>query len=382
MISIFVLSITILPILAQPWHSRFADYNDYEPVLLLPPDHHIQHVSRPIEMRAAPRYRPLGGPVAYGSANVENPPTPAMASFFPMNPSTDAKRSAPSPAQSSSDTVSDFMNRLVTTLPQIAEKVAKMAPPEGRSNNNNNQNVNNDRGFNNFGSNSAEEFSNLEEDFTDNIKKSGLGMFFVTERPSVASAAAGGFGGGDSSEKPEERLQKGLGSLFKSMPDPNSLFSFDNLFKAFSNKPPTPEATTKSPSQSRTDDKIYDMRLVHGTPILKEEDESSEVIQKPDEFVEGFTATAAPTPTTTTANPAENLLGTILSGKLDQVDWIGALFKPNSIAGAGEQNPLSTFFKGGFFGSGLDDDSSAGSRAENSESNSKITKPDDRNFFN
>uniref|UniRef100_A0AC35GPX2 Uncharacterized protein n=1 Tax=Panagrolaimus sp. PS1159 TaxID=55785 RepID=A0AC35GPX2_9BILA len=369
---IILISVFLHEVISQPWANRF-DY-DYQPVPISPshqqPPFLVQR--RPMRMLApSPRYRPdamehqhqfIEDPFyPHPQPPIQSRPPPQISqtaagfggSYFPEAPvpiMITPSQPAPTPQ---SNGVTDFMSRLATTLPEIAEKMSKLSPSSGTENNKFNSR------FNTFSPETQNENSNNnnnknsginENDFLGNIKKSGLGMFFVTDPKT-----------NENNNNNEKRSKNDVANVVDSMPGPNSLFSFNKLFSAFT---PTTLAPVTVPVKVGVDQKdrtIYDMRQIKGTPILKDEDEHSEFIQKPDEFV-----SAAP-PSTEAPNPAENLLGTILSGKIDQVDWIGAIFKNNSIPGAGEQNPITQILKGGIFGSGLDDDT-------------KITKPEDQNF--
>ncbi|KAE9556635.1 hypothetical protein FO519_000041 [Halicephalobus sp. NKZ332] len=319
---------------SQPWF----DYEGYEPVPIT--SIHVPSTASyrsQILMRGVPRYRPSVSPIqqqqlaGLAEPDYRNPRTQqgleiATASAFGGAYGSREPEFEPRPNPDTS--VSDFMSRLVTTIPEIAEKMAKMVPPEPR------QKIN--TGVYTF---APEIENNYSPDFAGNVKKSGIGMFFVTD-PAVTTE----------SPKDNGEEEKSVASLVHSMPVPESLFSFNKLFSAFSGITPAPDNGDFPKNIKVKEDEVVDMRLIKGTPILKDEDESSEFVQKPDEFVE------SPPPSTEAPDPADNLLGTILSGKLDKVDWLGAFFNKNSIPGAGEQNPISQFLKGGIFGSGLDDD--------------------------
>lgn len=69
---------------------------------------------------------------------------------------------------------------------------------------------------------------------------------------------------------------------------------------------------------------------------------------------------------------ADNLLGSLLSGKLDKVDWIGSIFgenKKDHPKNGEDGNALARLFSGSFFGSAMNDDDQA-----------KQRKHEDRNF--
>uniref|UniRef100_A0A914D3Z6 Uncharacterized protein n=1 Tax=Acrobeloides nanus TaxID=290746 RepID=A0A914D3Z6_9BILA len=259
----------------------------------------------------------------------------------------------PTPSYDSSkkteDGISAILTNLATKLPEIADKMAKIMPltaappkmkaglqifPERTSN---------ARAF------GVKNLKPEEEPMVRNFDRAGgMGLFFATE-PSV---------------KPDK-----IADLINSMPEPSSLFSFNNLFSALSGK--TTKANEKPyPLEPNGDEEtIYDMRQINGTPIEKEEDSEPETYEKDefasvDETPEGVseldTKIDNPPKNSTTIpglNFGDNILGKILTGKIDKIDWLGT-FLPNGKEDQtteGEGNALTQLLKGGLFGSAMED---------------------------
>ncbi|KAI6229331.1 hypothetical protein M3Y95_00519800 [Aphelenchoides besseyi] len=189
-------------------------------------------------------------------------------------------------------------------------------------------------------------------------------------------------------------------SIVNSMPAPDAFFSFGKLISAFTGS----SLNSKSSSDTNPEDEtVVDVESIKGVPILKDDDQEPEVVEKSDEVLfpltglpsttitsgvdetdEPFIFTVPPTSIeqtvktstveTTTENPTENLLGSFLNGKLDRVDWLGSIFgnghsqKTNEKSNGGDGNALSQLFSHGFFGSGLSTD------------DEKRQKHEDRNF--
>ena len=203
-------------------------------------------------MRGVPRYRPSVSPVqqeqlaALSEPDYRNPGLEiAAASAF--GGSYGSRESEFEPRQKPDTSVSDFMSRLVTTIPEIAEKMAKMVPSESRSKIN--------AGLYTF---EPETENENPPDFVNNVKKSGIGMFFVTD-PVVTTE----------SPRADNEKEKSVANLVQSMPFPESFFSFNKLFSAFSGITPSPDRG-EFPKQIKVkEDEVVDMRLIKGTPILK-----------------------------------------------------------------------------------------------------------------
>ncbi|EJW79383.1 hypothetical protein WUBG_09706, partial [Wuchereria bancrofti] len=56
------------------------------------------------------------------------------------------------------------------------------------------------------------------------------------------------------------------------------------------------------------------------------------------------------TTTTTTIDDGSNLLGSLLSGRLDKIDWFGSLFGINHLPTKEEGSAVAQIFEGGIFG--------------------------------
>ena len=229
------------------------DYEGYEPIPIAP----IQipstaHYRQPILMRGVPRYRPSVSPVQQQQlAAISDPdyrrPGLEIAAASAFGGSYGSREVDFEQRQKSDSSVSDFMSRLVTTIPEIAEKMAKMVPPESRSKIN--------AGIYTI---EPETENNNSPDFVGNVKKSGIGMFFVTD-PAVTTE----------SPKAINEKEKSVANLVQTMPFPESLFSFNKLFSAFSGITPAPNNGEFPKNIKVKEDEVVDMRLIKGTPILK-----------------------------------------------------------------------------------------------------------------
>lgn len=56
-----------------------------------------------------------------------------------------------------------------------------------------------------------------------------------------------------------------------------------------------------------------------------------------------------------TSLPEDNFLGNLLTGRLDKIDWLNTLFNQKELPTDSEGNALMQLFKGGLFGSAVDD---------------------------
>uniref|UniRef100_A0AC34R134 Uncharacterized protein n=1 Tax=Panagrolaimus sp. JU765 TaxID=591449 RepID=A0AC34R134_9BILA len=126
----------------QPWSTRFDYDYEPEPIPIRPSNQAVYR--RPIQMRGVPRYRPPGiSPLQQQQLSeiaepiypeVRSRPQPGLEIAASSFGGSYGSQPEPSRIQSesASNSVSDFMNRLVTTIPEIAEKMAKMAPTESK----------------------------------------------------------------------------------------------------------------------------------------------------------------------------------------------------------------------------------------------------------
>ena len=218
--------------------SRF-DYVDYQPVPISPTHFSIPVQRRPVRMLASPRYRPDAAmgqhpfpedPFHQGTAAslpphqrppLASPPPMAAASafggsYFPEEPPPSNVVAAARAPQSNG--VTDFMSRLATTIPEIAEKMAKMTPttkpkfnagfytfsPQIEADNGNNNGGGGSRGGGGGG-------NTAERDFLGNVQKSGLGMFFVTDPKETTTPE-------DGVNRQSRNNEKNIANIVDSMP--------------------------------------------------------------------------------------------------------------------------------------------------------------------
>ncbi|CEF69314.1 Hypothetical protein SRAE_2000396400 [Strongyloides ratti] len=287
-----------------------------------------------------------------------------------------------------SNNVESFMERLADKLPEITEKVIKIIPR-------------------NFDKDSFMDMKPLINEKKILRKAHGTQITRSDNQPAEMVEINDS---DDTIIKPNEEIERtedtrgsryprpsppdGTFSFIDSLPSPDTIFGFSNLFN--NNK------ISKSIENKNENEKEIDLINIKGIPIEKDEDEEVISYEKPDEKITSYRTTKfspqpppPPPPTTTTTagivtgefaknilskflkpesesktkyeitgekkkdtEPTpENLISALLNGKLDKIDWISAF-----LGGSEDQtsNPITQLFKGGLFGSATNFDSPMG----------------------
>ncbi|KHN87646.1 hypothetical protein Tcan_06363 [Toxocara canis] len=182
--------------------------------------------------------------------------------------------------------------------------------------------------------------------------------------PAVAKSSLLSVLGGGAENAPE----KSLASLMKSLPDPSVLLSVEKLFSSFKKsggdgeveaartpdgsqlKTVTPSIEffeTKSKNGSRGEKASTEVELGVGSLLGR-----GEVGGISNEKV--TTGSMTPQPLNK-SDAGDNLLGSLLQGRLGEIDWIESFFGTKQTPSKEEGNAIAQIFKGGFFGPANDD---------------------------
>ncbi|VDM43452.1 unnamed protein product [Toxocara canis] len=164
--------------------------------------------------------------------------------------------------------------------------------------------------------------------------------------PAVAKSSLLSVLGGGAENAPE----KSLASLMKSLPDPSVLLSVEKLFSSFKKSGGDGEVEA-----ARTPDGSQLKTVTPSIEFFETKSKNGSRGEKASTEVElGTTGSMTPQPLNK-SDAGDNLLGSLLQGRLGEIDWIESFFGTKQTPSKEEGNAIAQIFKGGFFGPANDD---------------------------